>query len=45
MKRANLRIIEIEKCEDSQFKGTENIFSKIKEENFPNLKNKMAINV
>ena len=45
MKRPNLRIIEIEKCEDSQFKGTENIFNKIMEENFPNLKKEMAINV
>jgi hypothetical protein len=35
MKRPNLRIIGIEE-EDSQLKGSENIFNKIKEENFPN---------
>jgi hypothetical protein len=36
MKRPNLRIIEIEEDEDSQFKGPENIFNKIIEENFSN---------
>ena len=36
MKRPNLRIIGIE--EEVQLKGTENIFNKITEENFPNLK-------
>ncbi|EGV99742.1 Putative transposase element L1Md-A101/L1Md-A102/L1Md-A2 [Cricetulus griseus] len=36
MKRPNLRIIGIE--EVVQLKGTENIFNKIIEENFPNLK-------
>ena len=40
MKRPNLRIIGIEE-EDSQLKGPENIFNKIKEENFPNLKKEM----
>jgi hypothetical protein len=40
MKRPNLKIIEIEENEDSQFKGPENIFNKIieKKKNFPNLK-------
>ena len=39
MKRTNLRIIGIEEGEEIQLKGTENIFNKIIEENFPNLKN------
>ena len=39
-KRWNLRIIEIEDSEDSQFKGSEKIFNKIIEENFPNIKKK-----
>ena len=38
MRRQNLRIIGIEESEDSQVKGPVNIFSKIIEENFPNLK-------
>ena len=37
MKRSNLRIIGIEEDEESQFKGAESIFNKIKE-NSPNLK-------
>jgi hypothetical protein len=45
MKRSNLRIIGIEEDEDSQIKGPENIFNKIIEENFPNLKKMMAINI
>jgi hypothetical protein len=45
MKRPNLRIIRIEECEDSQFKGPVNILNKITEENFPNLKKEMAINI
>jgi hypothetical protein len=43
MKRPNLKIIGIE--EDSFLKDPENIFNKIIEENFPNLKKKMPINV
>jgi hypothetical protein len=43
MKRQNLRIIEIEENEDSQVKGTENVFNKIIEENFPYLKKEMDI--
>jgi hypothetical protein len=35
---SNLRIIGIEESEDSQLKGSLNIFNKIIEENFPNLK-------
>jgi hypothetical protein len=38
MKRSNLRIIEIEEGKDSQFKWPENIFNKIIEENFPNIR-------
>ena len=45
MKRPNLRIIRIEEDEDSQLKGLENVFNKIIEENFPNLKNEMTIKV
>jgi hypothetical protein len=44
MKRLNLRIIRIEEGEDSQFKGSANIFNKI-EENFPNLKKDMTKNI
>jgi hypothetical protein len=45
MKRPNLRIIGIEKSEDSQLKGPVNIFNKIIEENFPNLKKEMPMNI
>ena len=38
MKKPNLRIIGIEESEDSQLKGPVNMFNKIIEENFPNLK-------
>jgi hypothetical protein len=38
MKRPNLRIIRIEENKDSQLKGSENVFNKIIEENFLNLK-------
>ena len=42
-KRPNLRIIGIE--EEIKLKSTENIFNKIKEENFPSPKKNMHINV
>ena len=45
MNRPNLKIIGIEEGEESQLKGPENIFNKIIEENFPNLKEEMVINV
>jgi hypothetical protein len=45
MKRSSLRMVGTEESEDSQFKGPENIFNKIIEENFPNLKKDMIINV
>ena len=38
MRRTNLSITGIEESEDSQLKGPVNIFNKIIEENFPNLK-------
>jgi hypothetical protein len=44
MKIPHLRIIGVEK-EDPKFKGPENIFNKIIEENFPNLKKEMPINL
>ena len=38
MRRPNLRIIGIDENEDFQLKGPANVFNKIIEENFPNLK-------
>jgi hypothetical protein len=43
MRRPNLRIIGIDENEDFQLIGTANIFNKIIEENFPNLKKEMPI--
>ncbi|EGW01022.1 Putative transposase element L1Md-A101/L1Md-A102/L1Md-A2 [Cricetulus griseus] len=43
VKRSNLRIIGIEEGEETQLKGAENIFNKIIEENFPNLKKDMPM--
>jgi len=45
MRRSNLKIIGIEESEDSQLKGTANIFNKIVEENFPNHKKEMPVNI
>ena len=45
MRRSNLRIIGIEESEDSQLKGPVNIFNKIIEENFPNLKKEIPIGI
>ena len=45
MRRSNLRVIGIEESEDSQLKGQVNILYKIIEENFPNLKNDMPMNI
>ena len=45
MRRPNLRMIGIEEKEDSQLKRPGNIFNKIIEENFPNLKKEMPINI
>ena len=38
MRRPNLRIIAIEESKDLDLKGPVNIFNKIIDENFPNLK-------
>ena len=45
MRRPNLRIIGVEESEDSQLKGPVNIFNKIIEENFPNLKKEVPIKI
>jgi hypothetical protein len=42
MTRPNLRIIEIKEDEESQFQGPVNIFNKIIEEKFPQLKERDA---
>ena len=44
MRRPNLWII-VDENEDSQLKGPANIFNKIIEENFPNLKKEMPMNI
>jgi len=45
MRRSNLRIIGIEESEVSQLKEPVNIVNKIIEENFPNLKKEVPINI
>jgi hypothetical protein len=45
MRRPNLRRIDIEESEDSPLRGPVNIFNKIIEENFPNLKKEMPMNI
>jgi hypothetical protein len=45
MRRPNLRIIGIEESKDSQLKGSVNIVNKTIEENLPNLKKEMPINI
>ena len=45
MRRPNLRIIGIEESKDFQLKGPVNIFNKIIEENFPNLKKEIPTNM
>ena len=45
MRRWNLKIIGIEESEDSHLKGPVNIFNKIIEESFPNIKKDMPINI
>ena len=44
MKRPNLRLLGTE-GKESQFKGTENIFNKIIEEKFPNLKKEIPVKI
>jgi hypothetical protein len=45
MRRPNLWIRGVEENEDFQLKGPANIFNKIIEENFPNLKKEMPMNI
>jgi hypothetical protein len=45
MRRPNLRIIGIDENEDFQLTEPVNIFNKIMEENFPNLKREMPMNI
>jgi hypothetical protein len=45
MRRANRRIIGIDQNENFQLKGPANIFNKIIEEKFPNLKKEMPMNI
>jgi hypothetical protein len=45
MTRPNLQIIGVDENEDFQLKGPANIFNKIIEENFPNLKKEMPMNI
>ena len=45
MRRPNLRIIGIDEKEDFNLKGLANIFNKIIEENLPNLKKEMPMNI
>jgi len=45
VRSSNLRIIGVEERDDSQLKEPVNIFNKIIEENFPNLKKEMSINI
>jgi hypothetical protein len=44
-RRPNLRIIGVDENEDFQLKGLANIFNEIIEENFPNLKKEMPMNI
>jgi hypothetical protein len=45
MRRPNLRIIVIDEKEDFQLKVPVNIFNKIIQENFPNLRKEMLMNI
>ena len=45
MRRRNLKIIGIKESKDSKLKGPVNNFNRIIEENFPNLKKEMPINI
>jgi hypothetical protein len=44
-RRPNLRIIGVDENEDFQLKGPANIFNKIIEEHFPNIKKEMPMNI
>jgi hypothetical protein len=45
VRRPKLRIVSIEQSEGFQLKGSANIFNKIIEETFPNLKKEMPMNI
>jgi hypothetical protein len=45
MRRPNLQMIAVDENEDFQLKSLANIFTKIIEENFPNLKREMPMNI
>jgi hypothetical protein len=45
MRRSNIRIIGVDENEDFHLKRPVNIFKKIIEENFPNLKKEMPMNI
>jgi hypothetical protein len=45
MRKPNLRIVGIEERDNSQIKRSVYIFNKIIEENFPNLKKEMSMNI
>jgi hypothetical protein len=45
MRRQNLQIIGVDENEDFQLKEPANIFNKIREENFPNLKKEMPMTI
>jgi hypothetical protein len=45
MRRPNLQIIGVDENENFQLKGPANIFNKIIEENFPNVKKDMHMNI
>jgi hypothetical protein len=45
IRRPKLRVIGVDENEDFQLKGPANIFNKIIEENFPNLKKEMPMNM
>ena len=45
MRRPNLRIIGVDENEDFHLKEPANIFNKIIEENFPNIKKEMPMNI
>ena len=45
MRRPNLWMIGVDENEDFQLNGPANIFNKIIEENFPNLKKEMPTNI
>jgi hypothetical protein len=45
VRRPNARVIRVNENEDFQLTGPANIFNKIIEENFPNIKKEMPMNI